>query len=93
MKTHILASIIIGVLVTSVAQADSISSTNNNDLIQSCFDINTPFTANTSSDLTEDDRLAEANNMSKSKLACCLHGSDFHLGQNNVTVVCENTKK
>ena len=93
MKTRILASIIIGVLATSVARADSIFSTNSNELVQNCFDISAPLTTNTSSDLTENDRLEEANNASKPKLACCLHGGDFHLGQNNIIVVCENTKK
>jgi len=92
MKTHILVSIIIGVLATSVAQADSIHSINNNELILNCFDISLPFTANTSTDLTENDRLEEANNESNPKLECCLHGGNFHPGQNNVTVVCENTK-
>lgn len=92
MKTYMIASIIITILATSVAQADSAFSTNKNELIRSCFDIKKPFTASTSSDLTENDRLEEMNNALKSKLTCCLHGDDFHPGQNNVTVMCENAQ-
>ena len=93
MKTRILASIITGILVTSIAQADSTFSTNNNEVIHTCFNTSVARNMGTSGDLTEQDRLQQA---TKQKLTCCLHeakteSNTDYFEQNKLIYECEKT--